>query len=248
MTRHVLLDNVTHKDLKIITQRGAKYGDNIASVLTFPAEFKDIQTHYPICFSQDPKTQKFHALAIMGFEDNENLFLENHGWDASYIPLMIQRQPFLIGLPKSQRSNGEPTQLQVHLDTHNPRVNTTEGQTVFLPHGGNSDYLQNISAILEAVYNGQEESAMFFEFLLNHELIEAFALEIELDNGTNNTFKGFYTVNEDKLATLPIETLQKIIVNGWLGSIYMVIASMANFRALIARKNHYCSASSITSN
>lgn len=246
MTKHVLLDNVTHKDLKIITRRGVKYGDNIASVLTFPSEFKDIQTHYPICFSQDPKTQKFHAIALMGFEDNENLFLNDHGWDASYIPLMIQRQPFLIGLPNSQQSYGESSQLQVHLDMHHPRVGTTEGQSVFLPHGGNSDYLQNIRLILEAMYTGQEESAVFFEFLLNYELIEAFTLEIELDDGSNNRLDGFYTINEDKLSTLPIETLQKMLVNGWLRSIYMVIASLANFRALIERKNRLCSVSTIT--
>ena len=248
MTKHILLDNVTHKNLKIITQRGAKYGDDIASALTFPSEFKDIQSHYPICFSQDPSTQKFHAIALMGFEENENLFLDDRNWDASYIPLMIQRQPFLIGLPKSQPANGETSQLQVHLDMHHPRVSTTEGQSVFLTHGGNSDYLQNISAILEAVYFGQEESAVFSEFLLKYELLEPFTLEIELDDGSNNKLSGFSTINEEKLATLPIDILQKILVNGWLGSIYMVIASMANFRALIARKNRQCSVSSIPSN
>ena len=247
MTKHVLLDNVTHKDLKIITGRGAKYGDNIASVLTFPFEFKDIQTHYPICFSQDPSTEKFHAIALMGFEDNENLFLDDDGWDASYIPLMIQRQPFLVGLPKSQQSSRETSQLMVHLDMHNPRVSTTEGQSVFLQHGGNSDYLQSISSILEAVYTGQEESTVFFDILLNYELLEPFTLEIELDDGSNNKLSGFYTINEEKLSALPGEILSKFLVNGWLGSIYMVIASMANFRALIERKNRQFAVSSIPS-
>lgn len=237
MTKHVLLDNVTHKHLKIITERGAKYGDNIPSVLTFPFEFKDIQTHYPICFSQDPSTGKFHALALMGFEDNENLFLDDHGWDASYIPLMIQRQPFLVGLPQSPQSNGEPSQLQVHLDMHNPRVSKTQGRTVFLQHGGNSDYLQSISSILEAVYTGQDESAVFFDTLLNLALLESFTLEITLDDGSNNTLTGFYTINEDKLSALPSEVLSKLMINGCLESIYMVIASMANFRCLIERKN-----------
>ena len=247
MTKHVLLDNVTHKDLKIITQRGAKYGDNIPSVLTFPSEFKDIQTHYHICFSQDPSTEKFHAIALMGFEDNENLFLDGDVWDASYIPLMIQRQPFLVGLPQSRQSNGESSQLMVHLDMHNPRVSTTQGQSVFLQHGGNSDYLQSISSILEALYAGQEESRVFFDILLNYELMEPFTLEIKLDDGSNNKLTGFYTINEDKLSALPSEILSKLMVNGWLGSIYMVIASTANFRALIERKNRQCTVSSIAS-
>ena len=77
--------------------------------------------------------------------------------------------------------------------------------------------------------------------------MEPFTLEIKLDDGSNNKLTGFYTINEDKLSALPSEILSKLMVNGWLGSIYMVIASTANFRALIERKNRQCTVSSIAS-
>ena len=46
----MLLNNVDHKDLRVITTRGAEYGDDVMFALTFPAEFRNIQAHYPIVF------------------------------------------------------------------------------------------------------------------------------------------------------------------------------------------------------
>ena len=48
MANHVLLDNSNHKDLKIISKRSASLGDNIPSLMTFPFEYRDIQTNFPI--------------------------------------------------------------------------------------------------------------------------------------------------------------------------------------------------------
>ena len=42
MTRHALLNNVTHKDLRVITRYGAEFGDDIGSVRTFPTEFAEM--------------------------------------------------------------------------------------------------------------------------------------------------------------------------------------------------------------
>ena len=244
MARHVLLDNVNHKDLKIITERSAKYGDNIPSVLTFPFEFRDILTHYPICFSKDFETGQFHCVALMGFEENENLFLNESGWDASYIPLMIERLPFLIGSQSQQQSATSEIQRVVHVDMNSPRVSTTEGQNVFLEYGGSTMYLQRISSILEEIYQGQTANQKFIDVLLKYELMESFILDVKLNDGSDNKLTGFYTINEDQLKALPTETKSTLMDGGYLESIYMVISSLSNFRALIERKNRQCSLNS----
>ncbi|WP_340677233.1 SapC family protein [Paraglaciecola sp.] len=241
MTKHVLLDNNTYKDLKIINQRSAQYGDNIPSVLTFPLEFRDIQTHYPICFSHNPENGSFHAVALLGFEDGENLFLTANGWDATYIPLMIERGPFLIGLSQDQ----DETQSFIHFDADSPRVNTSEGESVFLEHGGNSPYLQRISQILRSIHQGQAGSKAFFAQLIEYDLIEPFVVEVTLKDGSYNKLQGFYTVNEEKLNALAVEKQAELIKSGCLPAIYMVIASLANFKILIAKKNQQLAASKI---
>ena len=242
MSKHVLLDNVSHKDLRIITDRAREYGDSIPSVLTFPFEFRDVLTHYPICFSKDPETGKFHSIALFGFEDHENLFLDENGWDASYVPLMIERQPFLIGFQQQETSSGSPQRV-LYVDMDSSRVSRTEGKALFLEHGGSTQYLQRVSSILEAVYKGQASSEVFFDTLLRHELIESFVLDIKLNDGSDNKLTGFFTINEEKLHSLSPEVKLTLMKDGILESVYMVVASLSNFRSLIERKNRSIKAS-----
>ncbi len=123
----VLLDNVTHRDLRIVTTRGAAWGDDQMSAPVFLSEFRSAQASYPIVLQQSGDGGGFHPVALMGLRAGENLFLDARGWDAHYIPLTIERGPFMIG-----RGDNE---LMVHLDIDSPRIGRGEGPPVFLPHG-----------------------------------------------------------------------------------------------------------------
>lgn len=229
MPNPVLLNNVDHKSLRVITRRGAEFGDNAMLALTFPAEFRDLQAHYPIVFRKSPDGASFEPVVLFGFHEGENLFLGAQGWEASYVPLAIERQPFLIGI-----SNGEP---MVHVDLASPRVSQTEGEEVFLTHGGNSEYLERMNSTLLAIYQGLQSTPAFIGALLEHSLLESFVFDIELDDGSQNRLAGLYTINEDKLAALDAEAVGRLHTGGHLQAIYMALASLSNFRALIERKN-----------
>src|SRR5689334_25355677 len=101
MTNHVLLDNITHKDLRIRMQHGAEFGDNVGTVPTFPTEFADVQREYPIFFRRD-QNGDFYSVALLGFKNDENLFLKGDRWDATYVPGILARGPFLIGFQERQ--------------------------------------------------------------------------------------------------------------------------------------------------
>ena len=92
MTRHVQLNNIDHKDLRVDVRRSAALGDDVAFAPTFPAEFRELQAHYPIVFSKSPDGS-FQPVALLGFKDGQNLFLDQDDWDATYVPLAIERQP-----------------------------------------------------------------------------------------------------------------------------------------------------------
>ena len=102
MSNIELLDNVTHKDLKVITQNSAKLGDNNNDAMIFANEFVEIQREYPIFLRKDPETGQFYASAMLGLEQNENLFLHNDRWMARYIPAVVARGPFLIGFQQKE--------------------------------------------------------------------------------------------------------------------------------------------------
>ena len=228
MPNPVLLNNVEHKDLKVINTRGAAYGDNVMVAATFPAEFRNLQASYPIVFGKSAGSTNFEALALLGFEDGENLFLTDNGWDASCIPLTVARHPFLIGVSGQE--------LMVNIDLDNPRVSSTEGVPLFLPHGGNTEFLEHSTSILMEIHQGLLTMPPFVAALLEHELLEGFAVDIELPDGSQNRLAGFYTINEEKLQALPGSVLEGFMKSGYLNAIYMVIASMSNFNDLVERK------------
>ncbi len=229
MPNHVLLNNVQHKDLRVITRHGAEFGDDVMYTATFPAEFRTLQAHYPIVFRKTDDGRSFEPIALFGFQAGENLFLADDGWDAPEVPLMIQRQPFLIG------RNGD--ELMIHLDLDSPRISKTEGEPIFLPHGGVSDYLERINSMLFAIHQGLQQNVGFVEALLKHELLESFVFDIELDDGSQNRLAGFYTINEERLAALDAAAIAELHQAGYLQPIYMVLASLSQFRGLIDRKN-----------
>lgn len=231
MTHPVLLNNRDHKDLRVLTTRGATYGDNAMSALTFPDEFRTLQAHYPIVFQKTADGTGFQALALLGFEEGENLFLDGEQWDAPDLPLTVERQPFLIGV------DGE--QLMVHVDMDSPRLRTggADGEAVFLPQGGSSDYLERINSVLLAIHTGLQGAAAFTAALLEYELLESFVVDITLDDGSQNRLAGFYTIHEERMAALGADALARLHRAGHLQAIYMAIASLSNFRTLIERKN-----------
>lgn len=234
MPRYELLNNERHRDVRIATGHAARFGDALMSAMTFPPEFRRIQKHYPILFRKDAETGKFHPLALFGFSEGENLFLDEAGWDASYVPVMIRRQPFLIGFQAA--GGGGDREPVVSIDVENPRVGA-EGEPLFLPHGGRAPLLEKAMGMLEAIHRGHSLNGEFADALLAHALLEPVTLEITLDDGSSNQLLGFYTLNEETLRALPAETVQGLHARGFLEPLYMVLASLENVGELVRRKN-----------
>lgn len=232
MPKPVLLNNVDHKNLRVITRRGARFGDAQMAAVTFPDEFRNIQACYPIVFRQTTDGLGFEPIALLGFQQEENLFLDGERWDAVYIPMLIERQPFLIGT-----GGADGQDLTVHIDIENPRVSDSEGEEVFKPHGGMTEFLERTNSMLAAIHHGLQDTPAFLAALLEHELLESFVLDIGLDDGSQNRLAGFHTINEDRLAALGADAVARLHAAGHLHAIYMVIASLSNFRHLIERKN-----------
>lgn len=224
-----LLNNVDHLDVKINRQHSAELGDNQMFCLSFPAEFRAAQSYYPVLFYKDGRTGQFMPVLLLGFQAGENLFVQHEQWQAGYLPLDVERQPFTIGLQQGERV--------IHLDTAHPKVSREQGEPLFLAFGGQSAYLQRVAEQLETLHHGMEASRQFVAQLLALELIESFVLDVTLNNGQQHSLHGFYTINEPRLATLTAEQLLSLQQAGYLEAIYMMLASQSQFARLIALKN-----------
>ena len=235
MTNAVLLDNVTHKDLRVRTGYSAEFGDNINQALVFPTEFTFIQREYPIFFRKDENGQ-FQAVALLGLDKGENLFLDEPGWNARYVPAVQQRGPFLIGFHQGDNAGADSPEPMVHVDLDHPRTSIDEGKPVFLPHGGNSPYLEHVSRMLQIIYHGDELAKPMFAAFEEAGLIESLDAEISIDERVKYKLPDFFTINQDRLASLDGETLEGLNQKGFLQLAMLVVHSLGNVDWLIELK------------
>lgn len=242
MSNAVLLDNITHKDLKVSNRNGAEFGHGVNQVPVFPTEFEDVQREYPILLRKDQASGECQPLALLGFERGENLFLNGSDWSASYLPGFVARGPFMIGFQQQEESGELRRDAVIHVDMDDPRVGETEGEPVFLPHGGNSPYLQRIAAILNGIQQGAAVSRDMFAAFDSLGLIEPVNIEIEIHQGQRYDLKGHYAISEERLAELSGSDLEKLNRAGFLRGAFLLIASLNNMKKLIEMKRRRISA------
>lgn len=237
MTNHVQLDNVRHKDLRILRHYRVGHGYDVNLTRVFPVEFTRLQAEYPLFFIRDSASGNFDPVALLGFSEGENLFLSDDGWDARYIPLTIERRPFLIGF-QERVEDGVPTKVPVvSVDLDDPTVNECEGEAVFLPHGGESPFLQRMTSILKTIWQGHEVNTALSRLLVGLDLLESMRLAVALEDGSKQTIEGLYTINEDKLRMMNASGLEALHRNDHLRDVYMMLASLSNVADLIAKKS-----------
>lgn len=236
MTNTVLLDNVTHKDLRVRIDHSAEFGDNVNMALVFPTEFTYVQREYPILFRRDPE-EGLQAVALLGLDRGENLFLDDTGWKARYVPAVQQRGPFLIGLHRQGGGGSADAEPMIHVDLDHPRISRTDGEPVFLQHGGNSPYLERVNGVLQLIYQGAELAKPMFAAFEEAGLIESMEVKVNLDERTQYTLPDFFTINADRLAALDGGELERLHRPGYLQLALMVANSLGNIEWLIELKN-----------
>jgi hypothetical protein len=232
MTNIVLLNNVDHFDLKVIIGHSVTFGDGVNKIPVLPTEFEEIQREYPIFFHRD-EDGALQAIALLGLDRDENLFLDQNGWQGRYVPAMLQRGAFLIGLTR----DGTEGDALIHIDLDHPRVSTTKGLSLFLPHGGNAPYLEHIARILRVIHVGVETSAPMYAVFEQAGLIEPITVEILLSETKKYVLSDLFAIGGGALAKLDASWLDRLNRAGYLSHAFYAAASLANVSRLIDLKN-----------
>lgn len=236
MSNAVLLDNITHKDLRVALRNGAEYGGAVNRVPVFATEFVDVQREYPILIHKNRESGEYQSLALLGFEEGENLFLQGDDWSSSYIPGILARGPFMIGFQKREEGGELQEEAVIHVDMDDPRVGREDGEPVFLSHGGNSPYLERVAQTLDNIQRGVAVSKDMFAAFDALGLIEPVGIQVEVHQGQKYDLKGLYGINEEKLSALKGEDLERLNQLGYLRCAFLMLASLSNMKKLIEMK------------
>jgi len=237
MPKVELLTHERHKGLRLNLAAMKLHNAQVGNAMIIPSEFVEVQREFPIFFRKNLENGQFYACAMLGLEQNENLFLNSDGWDANYIPLSHVKGPFLIGFQKVESKDSEDKAF-VYVDVESPYVNDSDGVALFDESGAGTETLDKISEVLAHLNQGVTESVEMFSAFSAAEIIEPLALSIQLDSGEKLAIEGIYTINEERVSELSAEALFELNKSGFLRHAFTIVNSLNNVKKLIDKKNN----------
>jgi hypothetical protein len=236
MTDYALLNNVDHHDLTIRIDDPALFGARVNQAPVWPSEFEDAARDYPIVLRRPDTGGALQAMALLGLDRDENLFLDDAGgWITRYVPAVLQRGPFRIGMVA--RDAGSTPEPMVHVDLDHPTIGRGGGVPLFLPQGGNAPYLDHVGQVLRRLHDGGAMAASLYAAWDEAGLIEPITLRLSLDETTRYDIPDCFTIGTAPLAALEGERLAALNRAGFLRPAFMLSASLGNVARLIERKN-----------
>jgi hypothetical protein len=225
VTNIVVLNTHAHRALRVQAGPSAALGDNQRFVQVVITEFPHLVVRYPILFSKDADTGAFYCGAMLGFDQGENLFLDEPEGVEPYRPINLQRIPFYAQGP------------ELAIDLDHPRVSMDEGKPLFTENGEPTKYLQSIQSTFRDLKPGIEMTRVFVDTLMKLKLVEPIDIDVEFDDGSRRDVIGLYTIKQDVLRALPDATVVELFRRDHLRLMYLMIASVKQIKVLAQRKN-----------
>ena len=230
-----ILTSDQHQSVAVDTRARPEYGDMVNRAVALSAEFDELHREYPLLLRKTDEAPGFIAHAILGFEKDENLFVESDRWTSTFIPASLARGPFSVGYIRGEDGGNTPAGIRVMIDDQHPRLRP-DGQPVFLPLGGESPYLQGIKRVLQTVDAGLRADRLLYRELAALDLLEQVKIEILVFAELRYDFSGYYSINQEKLAALNGEQLLRLHRMGLLAPVYFLVSSLGNFQRLVNLK------------
>jgi hypothetical protein len=196
------------------------------------SEFAPAARDYPIVFVSGDAGKTFVAMAILGLENQQNLFVTaDHTWEANaYVPAYVRRYPFCM------------TKVSVDGQEQPERIACVEKRAI----NDKGTALYDASGAPLPLW--EERRKLLFEFeadlarteelcrtLAALELLEVFTMQALPNQGAPLTMTGMHRVAEQKLLDLPADRLKALAQGGALARVYAHLFSLANFTRLLDR-------------
>ena len=230
-----ILTSDQHRSIAVDTRARPEYGDTVNRAVALSAEFNELHREFPLLLRKTDEAPGFVAHAILGFEKDENLFVEGERWTTTFIPATLARGPFSLGYIRAEEGGDAPAGVKVMIDEQHPRLRA-DGQPVFLPLGGETPYLQGIKRVLQTVDAGLRADRVLYAELVAMGLLEEVQIQISVFPELRYDFAGYHSINQEKLAALDAEQLLRLHRLGLLALVYFLISSLGNFQKLVNLK------------
>jgi hypothetical protein len=193
--------------------------------------------NYPIVFVQNPGNQVFHPVAMLGLRQGENAYYNAEGWDGTYVPLMIQRHPFMIGFDDAKPEDSK--ELTACLNRTSPFLtdDPNEGIALFKEDGTETDLLVTVHNLLRGIFDGERLTEQFTAKLTELKVFAPFEFVMQMQSGETRKITGMFTIDEQKMRELKPEQLQELHKLDFLAPAYIIMGTLFQLNTLLKLRN-----------
>lgn len=184
-------------------------------------EFALAGAHYPIAFAKEQDSETYFPVAIMGLEQNTNLFVSaDDKWEGLYMPARYTHKPLTV-VPNKD----EPNVFGIAIDVDSDVVSEEEGELLFTEDGSESEQLEARKKALMSFVENEQMTKAFLDALAQMGLLEAQNIAVKVKE-KDYQLNGLYIVNEKKLSELSDEDYLTLRKRNFLGPIYAHLGSL----------------------
>lgn len=218
-----------HADLCVDTSAGFEFARQSNFVPVAAVEFERAAWKYPIVFVS--QGDAFVPAVILGFGDNDNLFVTDEGgWNCEYVPSYVRRYPFILA------NVTETETFTLCVDPSYPGCNEKdEGERLFLIGGAKSPYLERTLGFVQQFHAELLATSELCTRIQELDILEPMQAQVALKSGDKLSLGGFHTVSRERLAALDGDALKTLADSSALELIYLHLFSLTNFGSMLDR-------------
>jgi hypothetical protein len=193
-------------------------------------EFGEAARDYPIVFVRagngDDGKPEIAPLAILGLQQEQNLFVDNNSWRALYYPAVVRMYPFAIGRLDQER-------FAICFDAACPAWSGSEGDAMFNANGEPSPFLAELLKQLEGLEAEIQRTQTLCRVLRDMDLLQEMRYDATLPDGSKLAVDGFLTVSDTRLNALPDAKVVELQRSGVLAMVHAHYVSLGNMPKLL---------------
>jgi hypothetical protein len=218
-----------YRNFSVKTGETYEFAKRVNSLPLTAIEFARAAAEYAIVFAGTGEAVM--PAVILGTREAENLYVNDAGgWEGKYIPLFIQRYPFVFS------SDPEGKTFTLCIDEKFEGVNQAgRGERLFDADGERTQYLTNVLNFLQEYQGHFRRTQAYGRKLKELDLLQPMQAQFTLGSGERHSLSGFMTVDRERLKALSGDQLKDLLTTGELELTYLHLYSLRHFRAMVDR-------------
>ncbi len=232
MANFVPVRKESHQNLKLASKRDLAHLEGQHIIPITAAEYAQASASFPIVFVKNPDAPRYRSVVMLGLEGSENLFYTDNKWSGLSLPQGAGMTPFSLGIDPDKENT-----LTACIDLDSPFVGEDKDLALFEADGKESELLANVQNSLGRLYENEKMTENFVKELEQNELLQELELNIDLSSGEKKKLTGIFTINEEKIKSLPEEKVIDFHKRGLFVPIYAMLGSLGQINRLVQLRN-----------